>query len=295
MKIELAAVIASKQEIPWLDYGLESILDQTQNDIATTIYLARYTDQMFEDCCKIAEKYSINFEPRGDNAPTSYINETKHIGFDINQADCVMSLQPDVVFTKKNVFDELMDQASQSFNNAYYVVISSDSPDDIQPMGVTVHTALGWDKIGCEDENFYPMCGCEHDYHRRAYLEYGFDPEDRYKYIGYLTGRLENTPEWAARILSPNLLHLEKDWNQDDRLGGRTGIQHKLIDYTLRQFGSCVVNDTHNVYYLHKWGGIQPMERFIHPFNNEKNSRKISWQDCKNPYGKSPILRDYII
>ena len=52
MKIELATIVASKQEIPWLDFGLESILDTTKHDINTTIYLARYTDEMFEDCAK---------------------------------------------------------------------------------------------------------------------------------------------------------------------------------------------------------------------------------------------------
>ena len=50
MKIELATIVASKQEIPWLDYGLESILDKTNNNINATIYLARYTDHMFEEC-----------------------------------------------------------------------------------------------------------------------------------------------------------------------------------------------------------------------------------------------------
>ena len=43
------------------------------------------------------EKYSVEFEPKGDNEPTSYINDTKHLGLDINNADCVMSLKPDVV------------------------------------------------------------------------------------------------------------------------------------------------------------------------------------------------------
>ena len=44
MKIELATIICSKQEIPWLDFGLESILEHTKHDINTTLYLARYTD-----------------------------------------------------------------------------------------------------------------------------------------------------------------------------------------------------------------------------------------------------------
>ena len=83
MKIELATIICSKQEIPWLDFGLESILDQTKHDINTTLYLARYTDEMFEDCGKVCDKYGINFEARGDNYPIGYVNEAKHNGFDI--------------------------------------------------------------------------------------------------------------------------------------------------------------------------------------------------------------------
>ena len=82
MKIELATIICSKQEIPWLDFGLESILEQTKHDISTTLYLARYTDEMFEGCGKVCDKYGINFEARGDNYPIGYVNETKHNGFD---------------------------------------------------------------------------------------------------------------------------------------------------------------------------------------------------------------------
>ena len=120
MKIELATIICSKQEIPWLDFGLESILDQTKHDINTTLYLARYTDEMFEDCGKVCDKYGINFEARGDNYPIGYVNEAKHNGFDINGADCVMSLQPDVVFMKKDVFYEHIKEASEHFNSKYY-------------------------------------------------------------------------------------------------------------------------------------------------------------------------------
>ena len=69
MKIELATIVASKQEIPWLDFGLESILDTTKHDINTTIYLARYTDEMFEDCAKLANKYNVR------SVPTTVIEE----------------------------------------------------------------------------------------------------------------------------------------------------------------------------------------------------------------------------
>ena len=144
MKIELATIVASKQEIPWLDFGLESILDTTKHDINTTIYLARYTDEMFEDCAKLANKYNVNLEPRGDNSPLQYVNETKHRGFDIHNADCVMSLQPDVVFLQKNAFDDCLDVASERFDSMYYVCIASGHPDDIQPMGIMLHTKLGW-------------------------------------------------------------------------------------------------------------------------------------------------------
>ena len=73
MKIELAAVIASKQEIPWLDFGLESILHKTKNDINTTLYLSRYTDEMFQACSAVVEKYNINFEVRGDTVSYTHL------------------------------------------------------------------------------------------------------------------------------------------------------------------------------------------------------------------------------
>ena len=295
MKIELATIVCSKQEIPWLDFGLESILDKTKHDINTTLYLSRYSDEMFKACSTLVKKYDINFEPRGDNSPLQYVNETKHRGFDVNDADCVMSLQPDVVFMKKDVFDEQIKEASDHFNSTYYICVSSDHPDDIQPMGVTIHTKLGWEKLGCEDINFYPQAGGEHDYHRRCYLEYGFDPEDRKKYFDYFSG--ESTPEWTHRIRAKHLVHLEKDWNQDPRLGGRTGNEYKLLDYGLEIFGKVVLTEAYLPYYMCKWGHSVPAETWTIPFNNPDYTRKIEWENSENPYPREapPSLRGLII
>ena len=295
MKIELATIVCSKQEIPWLDFGLESILDKTKHDINTTLYLSRYSDEMFKACSTLVKKYDINFEPRGDNSPLQYVNETKHRGFDVNDVDCVMSLQPDVVFMKKDVFDEQIKEASDYFNSTYYICVSSDHPDDIQPMGVTIHTKLGWEKLGCEDINFYPQAGGEHDYHRRCYLEYGFDPEDRKKYFDYFSG--ESTPEWTHRIRAKHLVHLEKDWNQDPRLGGRTGNEYKLLDYGLEIFGKVVLTEAYLPYYMCKWGHSVPAETWTIPFNNPDYTRKIEWENSENPYPREapPSLRGLII
>ena len=295
MKIELATIVCSKQEIPWLDFGLESILEKTKNDISTTLYLARYSDEMFEACCSVANKYNISLEVRGDNSPLQYINETKYRGFDVNGADCVMSLQPDVVFMKKDVFDDHVKEASDHFNSTYYICESTAHPDDIQPMGVTIHTKLGWDRLGCEDINFYPQAGGEHDYHRRCYLEYGLDPQDKQRYFEYFSGTI--APEWTYRIRAEHLLHLEKNWNQDPRLGGRTGNQYKLLDYSLEIFGKAVLFESYLPYYILKWGESVPGERYIHPFNNPEYPRKIQWEQSENPYPNEmiPSLRGLII
>ena len=298
MKIELATIICSKQEIPWLDFGLESILEHTKYDINTTLYLARYTDEMFEDCGKVCDKYNINFEPRGDNYPIGYVNETKHNGFDVNGADCVMSLQPDVVFMKKDSFDKAIDEASDYFDAKYYVCVSSDNPKDVQPLGITIHTKLGWEKIGCEDINYYPQCGVEHDYNRRAYIEYGLDLQDSLKYAKYVLGLGETPPEWVYRVCSPDLVHLEKDWNQDPRLGGRTGVQHKLLDYGMHLFGDCIIHDSYVLYYVLKWGAFLGEEHWVVPFNEEELSIKIEWEQADDPYPQynlPPTLKGCII
>ena len=295
MKIELATIIASKQEIPWLDFGLESILEKTKHDITSTLYLARYTDGMFESCGELADKYNINFEPRGDNSPLQYINETKHRGFDLNNVDCIMSLQPDVVFTQKNSFDDCLHVAADHLDSKYYICISSNHPDDIQPMGIMLHTKLGWQKLGCEDINFYPMCGGELDWHRRCYLEYGFDNEDKEKYVAYLEGN--KSPEWCHRIKAPQLKHLEKNWNQDVRLGGRTGNLHKLLDYSLEIFSKSILFECYLPYYMTKWGHSIPAEPFIYPFDEPEYTRKIEWEQSVNPYPDMliPSIRNLII
>ena len=297
MKIELVSVIANSQEVLWLDFGLESVLDSSKHDFNTTIYLARYTDQIFDQCAEVAEKYNADFQPRGDNSPTHYVSESKHRGFDINGADCVMSIQPDVVFTTKGAFDEAMKIGSDYLDSKYYLCISSDHPLDLQPLGLCIHTPLGWDKLGCEDLNFYPMCGAEHDWHRRSYLEYGLDIEDQERYMSYTQGTPDTTPPWVCRLLSPNLLHIDKDWNTDKRISHNTGSMNKLLDLGLEIFGKSVLNEWHFPYYAKKWGNISPFETHLYPFGKEEYSRKIEWADTECPYPEEipPTLRWLII
>ena len=291
MKIELATVLSSKKELQWLDFGLESILEKTNHNINTTLYLSRFSEDLFLECSRIANKYNINFEPRGDNSPLQYINEAKHRGFDINKADCVMSIQPDTFFLKKHVFDPIMEEASQYFDSNYIVCISSDHPDDTLPLGMTIHTKLGWETIGCEDINFYPHAGQESDTHRRCYLSYGLDPDDNVAYMKPLEGKV--LPPWMHRIRNKNFMHIEKPWNTiDSRLGNK-----RQIDYTLQVFFNCVLCDRWGPYYIEKWGGQPGKESFTHPFNNENNTIKIEWKNSTNPYPETKFvsLRGLII
>lgn len=299
MKIELASIVCSKQDVPWLDYSLESILDNTKNDISTTIFLARYDDQIFDSLVKVVDKYGVKLEVRGDNYPIGYVNETKHKGFDVNNADCVISIHPDVVFFDKNNFDESIDEASQNFDENYAVYVSSDNPEDVQPMGITIHTKLGWDKIGCEDCNFYPQCGVEHDYHRRCYLAYGLDPEDTKKYLAPIRGEL--APDWIYRVKAKHLHHLNKNWNYNDsriREGLRYGFDYHPLNYALYVFGDkCVINQSHTAYHANKWGGGLGRENFLTPFNDPKFTMRISPKDMHKPYPGWPVsnLRGMIV
>jgi len=278
MKIELVVALCQKKEIKWLDYGLESILEKTKHEINTTLYLSRCTDSLFSECSKLAEKYNINFEPRGDNSPTHYVNESKHKGFDINNSDCVVNIQPDTFFLKKNVFDSVMNEASEYFNSRYFVCVSSDHPDDSLPLGITIHSKLGWEKIGCHDINFYPHAGDEVDYHRRCYLSYGLDPEDKEYYQKFFDGK--TTPPWTHRIRNKDFLHVGRPWHAEDlRL-----YTPRHIDYAMQTFFECVLHGRWAQYYIQKWGGHSGLEEFIRPFNDENNSLKIGWEECENPY-----------
>lgn len=44
-------------------------------------------------------------------------------------------------------------------------------------------------------------------------------------------------------------------------------------------------------------GGVAPFERYLYPFDNEKYSRKIEWEDSIHPYKESlpPSLQGLII
>ena len=283
MKLHMAVTLYSNHELRMLDYGLESIFDKTKNDIDATLYLARYTDELFDECSKLVEKYNINFEVRGDNSLLYYNNELRHKAFDIENSECALTIQPDTVFLKKNVFDSIVDEASQHFDSKYLVCVSSDHPDDSTPLGLVFHTKLGWEKVGCDDVNFYPQAGCEHDYHRRCYLKFGLDPENEL-YIEALNGKID-TP-WAHRIRCKDFMHVGKSWHRiDPRLE-----QPRRINYSLQILFENILQDRWAPYYMEKWGGWHMNERFIHPFNNENNSLRIPWENNLNPYPESRYI-----
>lgn len=274
----MAVSLCSKHELSQLDYALESILEKTKHDIDCTLFLSRYSDYLHDSCAKIAEKFNISYEPRGDNCVIDYNNEMKYKAFEHNNADTMFTIQPDTVFLKKDVFDTVVDEASQYFDEKFYVCVSSDLPDDTSPLGMVFHTKLGWEKIGCEDINFYPQAGGEHDCHRRSYLAWGGDPWDKEAYTAPLEGRID--APWCHRIRCKDFMHVGKPWHSlDPRLETK-----RNLDYALQLFFESVLDECWGAYYAEKWGAVQKKERFIYPFDEEKYGYRIPWETSRNPY-----------
>jgi hypothetical protein len=284
MKIELGVTLYHVEELPLLDYGLESILDKTQQDICTTLYLSRYTDEIYDKASKIAEKFEINFEVRGDNCCPHYNNELRHRAFDVNDADTALTIQPDTVFTQKDIFDSIVDRASDSFDSNFYVCVSSDHPKDDTPLGIVFHTKLGWEKVGCDDINFYPQAGGEQDFHRRCYLAHGLDPNDKKLYMAPIKGKTD--VPWAHRIRCKEFLHVGKPWNY---LDPRLSLPDRA-NYSTQILFENVLWDRWIPYYLEKWGGVLGFEKFIKPFNDKKNSIQIPWETSLNPYPETRYI-----
>jgi hypothetical protein len=188
-----------------------------------------------------------------------------------------------------------MNEAADNFDSKYMICVSTDNPLDFLPMGIVIHTKLGWDLIGCEDVNYYPCGGAENDWNIRCYLEYGFDLRDKKKYNAYSSGLKKDTPEWVHRICAKDCLHLDKDFTYDKRLGNRSGGKLKLIDYATYILGVNVLHENHGMYHMEKWGGSYGDEVWTHPYNIPNFSRKIEWKDSHKPYGLSPSLRGNII
>jgi len=290
MQFNMTVTIASEHELPYLDFGLESILEKTRHEVNCTLFLAKYSDSLHEESAKLAEKFNIAYEPRGDNSLLQYNNEMRHKTFDIDQYDTLLTIQPDTVFLKKNIFDDIVDKASEYFDEKYFICVSSDHPDDSTPLAMAFHTKLGWEKYGCDDINFYPQQGAEHDIHRRCYLAWGLDPENKEKYKAALGGKVQ--PEWSARIRTPYFFHAGKPWNGDPRLNSP-----QLMDYAVHYFCNNVLNQRFLYYYYEKWGGALLQEKYLLPFNKEQYSYRIPFERCQNPYpeAKSPTLKGLII
>ena len=291
MKIEMSVTLCTKFEVPMLDAALAAILPKTKHDISPTLYLSRYSDQLFESCYKIAEKYNMSFEPRGDNSLLHYTSELSHRAYDVKGADVVLTIQPDCVLLKDDIFDTIVDQAAPYFDSKYMVCVTSHLPNDTSPLGVIFRTKLGWDRLGCEDINFYPQAGVEHDMHRRSYLSWGLDPNDLEQYLAPLDGAID--PPWIHRIRTKEFHHVGKPWHAPPW----EPSPPRVINYSQRVFWDCVLRDSFTWYYVQKWGDTQSNETFVRPFNNPNYDQRIAFEVCENPYPETkPItLRGLVI
>lgn len=289
MKIDIGIALHLEQEIDWLDYGLPNILEKTKHDVNITLFLSRVTDKLLDKSIKLCDKYNINFEPRGDNSPIVYYDELKHNSFDIKKNDCAMVLQPDVVFLKKDVFDSIIEEASQYFDTKYQINVSTDHPDDSLPLGIQIFTKKMWDEIGCADINYYPAAGSEVDEYRRCFIKWGLDLNNTELYLKLLDG-IQDIP-FTHRIRSKNLMHIGKfrggeiEQPKDHKL-----FKTRYADYSIYALGNYGISHNWVQYYVNKWGGSPGCEIYKIPFNNVNNSVKITWQDYFNPYPESKFI-----
>jgi hypothetical protein len=292
MDIELGIAVYNKEELGWLDVGLENIIGKTKHNLNTTLYLSHATDSFLESCMELSDKYNLNFEPRGDNSFIHYYDEVKHRAFDIKKLKFAMVIQPDIIFTNKSSFDECIEQSLPFLETKYQINVSTDDPNDILPLGIQIFTRKMWEDIGCGDINYYPGPGSEYDEYRRCCIAWDSNIlNDQEKYNKYLDGK--HTPDYIHRIYNKNMIHVGKyRGNISDGYPEDWRLFRKGKEYTNLVISDCLgfYGNHFLEYHFRKWGGIFKEEKYIHPFNNNNNGVKIEWDKSLDPYPESEYI-----
>jgi hypothetical protein len=165
---------------------LDSILPHSQHDIITYLYLHNSrSEELINECETLTQKYNLGYYPYGVNRGFSKsINEGIHNCYDIDNCDIVLFMSQDVWFNTDIAFNNWVNDALPFIDKKFIVTIKP-SPTDKTPFGAWIHTRLGWDKLGCLDENFFPAQYEDIDIHiRSSYINSGtlenyFDPQYR--------------------------------------------------------------------------------------------------------------------
>lgn len=224
--------------------------DADKHDISFHLFLHSIHEKTVEMCNWLYSTYPTRYHDHGRNRGLSTSWNDGMIDAYENGSDVVIIANDDIVFSPGDI-DKL---AKRAFGHRENYMVSVAGPHDGENEWRPSHgyscfaiNPIALDKIGCFDENIFPIYLEDCDHHRRATL------------LGLVEENCADTMVnhvGSSAINNDELLSLQNQSTQ--RLSGE--------------------------YYMKKHGGINEYEEFTYPFNDSKLNWYIPPHERHVPY-----------
>lgn len=229
-----------------------AMLDADKHDIWFYLFLHSKHEPTEQACEALVAKYPVKYFPHKVNRglSTSW-NDGMLMAYGEDGADVVIVANDDIFFAP----DDINKLATKAFTHRDNYMVSVAGPHLGHEQWNRSHgyscfalNPIALERIGCFDENIFPVYLEDCDHHRRATL-------------------LDLVEENCA---DTSVSH-----------GGSSAINH---DEELA-LQNLVTQRKSGEYFVRKWGGINEHEKYIIPFNDPRFSCYIDPEVRHNPYG----------
>jgi hypothetical protein len=279
MKILYHLIYSYEKDI--IDDAVHPIMN-SKHDVTLKLDLICSDIEHYEKCKALTDQYQHKsfFELRRENNQSARHNDALIYGYDTNNYDAVIFSEPGIHFKSTQDFDDFIDKAEPLLDKKFIIASRTCEGDGVFAAFQLV-TRLGWEKIGCWDENFFFSTN-ENDWLMRAF-----------KYCG-------NSLDWLEIVTSNNSYHIGKWFNPPEDTLTDWHLTKKATPHPISKvYENPGVQATimqsqglKNRYLMKKWNCVfsQPdawydPAIFSHPFNDPSLGFKIEVKDRMNPYG----------
>ena len=158
--------VTCANEITLIESAIANVMESDKHTIVLKLDLISDRLEGFLKCKTLSDRYDGIFNVHRENNQSARINDALIMGFDRLGFDAVINGSPDVHFETPDDFNFFIDHAEKVIDNKFMIGNKTCPEDDVWSSFILT-TPLGWDKIGCWDENIFFQAN-ENDWITRA-------------------------------------------------------------------------------------------------------------------------------
>ena len=188
MKILYHLIYSCEKDI--IDDSVHPIMN-SKHDVTIKLDLICSDLEHYEKCKTLTDQYQQNtiFQLFRENNQSARHNDALILGYELDNYDAVIFSEPGIHFETSEDFDYFIEKAEPLFDSKYIIAGRTCDRDNVFAAFQLV-TRLGWNHIGCWDENLFYSTN-ENDWFMRAFKHCG------------------NTLDWLE-LITTNSFHIGK-------------------------------------------------------------------------------------